>query len=120
MKIATKIILCICIIFLIGCIRLRSSEIYPMAYDQTYESAITALDDMSPWKLILTDQKRGLITIGYEQYLGRKQEVTFIVERVEPFRTKISLYDRWPTHLNQKFFKAIDKYMKNRAVTYPS
>jgi len=91
-----------------------------MSYDQTYEVVTSALDDMEPWMLIETDQTRGLITVGYEQYLGRKEEVTFIVEKIAPFKTKVSLYKREPTPLNQKFFKAIDRYYEERLLTYPS
>lgn len=120
MKTAIKLILIGCIILTAGCASWRGAEIYPMSYDQTYECVVSALDAMNPWMVTKTDQKRGLITIGYEEYIGRQESQTFIVERIEPFRTKVSLYRTPGTPFNQQFFKAIDRYMEERALTYPS
>ena len=42
------------------------------------------------------------------------------VKRIEPFRTKVELDGHWPSPLNQKFFKAMDKRVENRILTYPT
>jgi len=110
------------ILFLPGCASLFSTKAtsYPMSFDQTYESALVALDDINGWKLVSTNQKRGLITVGIVEYPLPEKEVTFIVERLEPFRTKISLMQKTCTFTVKKLFNNLDQYLKERALTYPS
>jgi len=117
-----NIILIGCLILLTGCalFRWRGAEIYPMSYDQTYNMAISAMDDMKPWKLMSTDYANGVIVIGFEDLFIPEQKVSFVVKRIAPFRTKVQLTSEWPHPLNQKFFKAMDKRVENRILTYPS
>ena len=109
-------------IALSGCAvtHMRRAEIYNMSYDQTYEVVMGALDDMEPWRLIQTNHENGLIVIQSAEFLRPERRVEIMVKRIEPFRTKVELYHRWATPFNQKFFKAIDRRVEERALTYPS
>ena len=110
------------IVLLASCtlLRWRRAEIYPMSYDQTYMVALSALDDMKNWRLSRTDHEEGIIVIESMKYLGPEKEVTFIVKRIEPFRTKVEVYRKHACPSTQKFFKAIDRRVEERALTYPS
>jgi hypothetical protein len=122
MKTGKYLLLLFCFILVAGCalLRWRGAEIYPLSYDQTYEMAIDAMDDLDPWRLLRTDYANGIIIVGYEEYMRPPQQVQFIVKRIEPFRTKVELDGHWPSPLNQKFFKAMDKRVENRILTYPT
>jgi len=122
-------ILVLVIMIATGCamVRWRRSEIYPMSFDQTYKVALTALDAMQEWEdsdrwhLVSTDQTNGVIEIGYESlYMPEASKVKFILERIEPFETKVSLYGKRETPFTQKFFKAMDRRVNERILTYPS
>ncbi|MDD5217021.1 MAG: hypothetical protein PHN49_11875 [Candidatus Omnitrophica bacterium] len=103
-----------------GCFHLRHAEIYTMSYDQTFMLATAALDDMTPWRLTEADYLNGKITISDMGYIRPTRSVTVIVKRIEPFRTKVQLYGTGANWFNQKYFKAIDRRVQERAVTYPS
>ena len=123
MKKWKNLIFVLCILELAaGCtlFRWRRAEIYNMSYDQTYDTVLSALDDMEPWRLIQTDEKRGVIVIENAGYFGPETQMRFIVKRIEPFRTKVELYHKHQTPFTQKFFKAMDERVEERAVTYPS
>jgi len=122
MNINKKALLLYAFVFLSGCalFQWRHAEIYNMSYDQAYEVAMSALDDMQQWRLIQTDHKRGLLVIESGGYLRPERQVKIIVKRIEPFRTKVELFHKHPTPFTQKFFKAVDRRVEERALTYPS
>lgn len=117
-----KMMVVTAMLFLSGCalFRWKEAEIYPMSYDQTYLMAAQSLDELEDWKLVETDQTRGIIKIENSGYLKPTREMTVIVKRIEPFRTKVELYGRPATPFTQKFFRAIDRRVAERAVTYPT
>jgi len=112
------------VILMTGCslLQWRKAEIYPMSYDQTYLTAVDALDDMSEWHLLETNKDSGIIKIEKSPFLRPTRELTVIVERIDAFRTKVELYGPYAfAHpFNQKFFKALDRRVAERALTYPS
>jgi len=109
------------LIFLAGCAtNWRKAEVYPLSYDQTYLIALSALDDLDEWHILETDKNRGLITIEKTPFFRPDGELTVIVKNLEPFRTKVELYGKRATPFNQKFFKAIDRHVEERALTYPT
>ena len=104
---------------LAGCSSLRQAETYPMSYDQTYATVLTALDDMKSWRLVATDQLNGRMTLETGGFFQPSRDVQVILKRLEPFLTKVELYHRKPTWFNQKFFEAIDARVNEQALTYP-
>ncbi len=98
----------------------RQAAVYSMSYDQTYETVITALDDVPGWRLSSTDQLKGLIAVETGGYLSPRREVKFIVKRVAPFRTTVEMYRGSALTSERKFFDAIDRRVQEKAVTYPS
>ena len=98
----------------------RKAEVYPMSYDQTYVTVLSALDDMDHWDLMGTDQPNGVIKIKSEGYWRGEKEVQFIVKRVDPFHTEVKLHHKCSTPFTQKFFKAMDKRVADRALTHPT
>ncbi len=110
------------VLLISGCalLRVRHAEVYPMSFDQTYLIAMDALDDLDSWRLSETDQTMGTITVERMHYIGSEDQITFVVKRLEPFKTKVELHGRraWPW--TNKYFEAINRRMEQRAVTYPS
>lgn len=100
--------------------RFQKAAEYPLSFDQTYLIALSALDDMDSWRLLETDHKRGLITIEKSGYLQPTQQVSIMVKRLDPYRSKIELYDKWATPFTKKFFKAVERRMEEMALTYPT
>jgi len=110
---------------LMGCTMLsqRHGVIYPMSYDQMYNTTLDALDGMKNWRITGTDQTKGRILIEKNPSLleiQTEKQVAFIIERIEPFRTKVSLNGHISTPFNKKFFKSLEKRYQERALTYPS
>ncbi len=105
---------------LTGCAgTLRQAETYPMSFDQTYTTVLTALDEMKSWRVVETDQLNGLITIETGGFFQPRRDVKIMLKRLEPFNTEVELYQRKATFANQKFFNAIDARVNERALTYP-
>ena len=122
-KVCKKIMILSAVIFLTGCslFSWRKAEIYNMSYDKTYNTTLSALDDMEKWKLVQTDMQNGVIVISnVETYLRPEQIIKLKVKRIEPFRTKIELSGKCATPFTQKFFKAIDKRVADQILTNPS
>ena len=98
----------------------RQSETYPMSYDQTYQTALDALDEMKIWKVIETDQLGGLIELEKGGHWMPRKNAKVIVKRVAPFQTSVELYEKNKTREYENFFNAIDRRVEDRAVTYPT
>ena len=120
-------LLILAILVTTGCalFRSRSAEIYPMSYDQTYAETLSALNDipaekLDSWQVIEADIDRGVIVMESGGYWKQEKQIRFIVKRIAPFKTKVSLYHKHATPFTQKFFKAMDERFKNRALTHPS
>jgi len=108
-------------VLLVGCSTYRQGEIYDLSYDQTYLMTVDVLDGMDPWMLHGTDQKNGMITIGYDTYLtDHETEISFIVKRISPFETAVEIYDRKPSAYTEQSFTALDERFKTRPLTHPS
>jgi len=124
MKHFAKLLICFSLILVVSSCTIlqeKKSEIYPMSFDQTYNVVMSALDDMPDWQLVTTNQTRGMFVVGIGKYPIVSKEVTFIVERVSPFQTKVRFYNPWEVSLfDPDFFDVIDQYMGERADTYPS
>ena len=103
-----------------SCALLRKAEVYNMSYDKTYLTALTALDDLSDWHLLETDQIHGTIKIERSGYFHPTQQATVIVKQLGPFQTKLEVIDKHNTLFNRKFFKAVDKRVANDVLTHPS
>ena len=105
-----------------GCavFQVKQEEVYEMSFDQTYLMALNALDDMDNWRLSQTDHKMGTITVERLYYLGPESEMTFVVKRLEPFKTKVATHSKRPFPYISEYFNAIDNRAKQRALTYPS
>jgi len=112
-------------IALMGCALFSSHQgvIYPMSYDQMYVTTLDALSEMKNWRVIKTNETKGRILIEKEPSLLEvvsEKQVAFIVERIEPYRTKVSLDGYGTQAFNEKFFKALEKRYQERALTYPT
>jgi len=123
-------ILILSLLFLSGCalFRNQSAVIYPMSYDQTYSTALAALNDMKSigqdklddWRLVEADFSHGVIVLEAGGYWVHEKEVKFIVKNLGPYRTEIRLYRKRATPFTEKFFKAIDRRVAEQALTHPS
>ncbi|MFZ5802677.1 MAG: hypothetical protein ACOY3K_06180 [Candidatus Omnitrophota bacterium] len=101
-----------------GCatLHMRDAEIYPMSYDKTFMLAVGALDDMGSWRVAETDHQNGKIVIENSGYVRPTQRHTILVQKLEPFRTKVELSRSIPTPFNQHFFRAIDRRVEETLV----
>ena len=59
------------ILLLAGCASAPQSQIYPMSFDQTYSTVLSALDDIKSWRVVETDQLNGTITVERRGFLSR-------------------------------------------------
>jgi len=101
----------------------RHGAIYPMSYDQMYNTTLDALDDMNNWRVVGTDQTKGRIVAERDPSfweVNQETQVAFIVERIAPFKTKVSLDGHVVHPFNKKFFKSLERRYQERALTYPS
>ena len=124
-KNTNKLLIVVAGIALMGCALFSDHHevIYPMSYDQMYDTTLDALNDMKHWEIVGTDQTKGRIIIQKDpSYLEiqSEQQVSFIVKRIAPFRTKVSLDGYGLEVFNEQFFEALDKRYQERALTYPS
>ena len=94
-----------------------------MSYDQMYDTTLDAAEDMKYWRVLSTDQTKGRIVIEKEPSLlevESEKQIEFIVERIAPFKTKVSLDGDVAHPFNKKFFNSLEKRYQERALTYPS
>jgi len=122
MTVTKKLISLGCVLFLTGCALFsqQKAEIYPMSYDKTYDTALSALDGMEHWNLISTDALHGVIEIQADGYWRGETKIKFIVKRIDPYRTELKLYHKHATPFTQKFFDAMDHRVAEQALTHPS
>jgi hypothetical protein len=110
------------VVVLSGCSLLtwRKGEIYDMSYDQTFDVVSAALDSQEHWQLSATDYREGTITIEKSSFFRPDEEMSFILKRIGPYRTKVALKDRHRSMYTESLFKAIDEKVRDRALTHPS
>lgn len=111
----------LCMVLIAGCAisRSRRAEIYPMSFDQTYQVALEALDEMKRWSVVETDHLEGLITIEDPRYFRNERYVTLIVKRIDSFRTKVELYGDDTLGMADEFFGMLDTRAGKHAYKYP-
>jgi len=107
------------LLLLAGCSSMRQSQIYPMSFDQTYSSVISALNDVKSWRVVETDQLNGFITLETGGFFQPRRAVRVIVKHLEPFQTKVEIDQHKTYWFNPDFIKAIDTRVNERALTYP-
>lgn len=112
------IILGLMLLALTGCRSSEPSATYSMSYDQTYETVISTLNEMAPWRVVATDQLKGLITVETGGFFLPRRQVTVVVKRLEPFKTKVQYY-KGSGWLDPKLIEAVDAHVNERALTYP-
>ncbi|MBP9864778.1 MAG: hypothetical protein KBC91_00095 [Candidatus Omnitrophica bacterium] len=112
--------LLITLVIITGCASTRQAETYPMSYDQTYQTSLDALDELKAWKVLETDQLGGVIVLEKGGYFMPRRTAKVIVKRVEPFKTRVELYETSLGQTHKDFFEAIDRHVQNRASTYTS
>ena len=100
--------------------KLRKAAVYNMSYDKTYLTALSAIDEVPNWHPLETDQVNGIIRAERTGFLYPNQEVSVMVKRLGPFRTKVEVIDRDYKVFTGLFFDAIDKKTETTALTYPS
>ena len=69
----------------------RQAVTYPMSYDQTYQVALDALNNVGGWKVSSTDQLRGRITLEKGGFYMPRRTAKVFVKRLEPFSTLVEL-----------------------------
>jgi hypothetical protein len=122
MKKQTYLNLLAVLLFCAGCssIGTRQAVTYPMSYDQTYQVALDALNNVDGWKVASTNQLRGLITLEKGGFYMPRRTAKVIVKRLEPFSTRVELDPESRSRSHDNFFDAMDQRVKNRPSTYPS
>ena len=120
-----KLLILVAGVTLMGCALFSNDRgvIYPMSYDQMYDTTLDALNDTENWTIVGTNQTKGRILIEKRPHLlevESEKQVAFIVKRIEPFRTKVSLDGYGDTLFNEKFFDVLEKRYQERALTYPT
>jgi len=111
----------LCMLQFAGCASAsRQSQIYPMSYDKTYQMAIDALSGLEDWRVIETDQLGGEIRLEKGGYFLPRRNAKVWVKRVDPFKTRVELYDDPASMRQGEFLDVIDQYVQSRRFTYPS
>jgi len=108
------------LMLLVGFAAVSQAETYPMSFDQTYQVALEALDEVGAWRVLETDQLNGIIVLEKGGYFMPRRTAKVIVKRLKPFSTRIELYEENNPRKHKDFFAAIERRVKNRSATYPS
>lgn len=103
-----------------GCASTPLAQTYPMSYDQAYQASLDALDHVGDWKVLETDQLKGLIVLEKGGYFMPRQSAKVVVRRMAPFETSIDLGQAGSSRTQKSFLNAINRHVENRAASYPS